>query len=209
MTYNTIDMNEDKFHQALVNSLPDMVWAFDTEYVIRVANAAFFDMRRELYKSKLKVGDSLFKEVSEAAKNRWLPIYQRVLKGERILLDDVRNIQGIETMVKVSLNPVYGEGGEIIGCMGITYDISKESFLELEVNQMKMKMDKLNDLYHAHLKQGMAKFYALSQQLTQTSDFSSDDQIAMVYLINEELGILNNKLREFMNQLDGNSEPLL
>ena len=110
-------MNEDKFHQALVNSLPDMVWAFDKDFVIRVANAAFFDMRRELYKSKLKVGDSLFQDVSEAAKNRWLPIYERVLKGERILMDDIRNIQGKETMVKLSLNPVYGDSNEVIGCM--------------------------------------------------------------------------------------------
>jgi PAS domain S-box-containing protein len=201
-------MNEDKFHQALVNSLPDMVWAFDKDFVIRVANAAFFDMRRELYKSKLKVGDSLFQDVSEAAKNRWLPIYERVLKGERILMDDIRNIQGKETMVKLSLNPVYGDSNEVIGCMGITYDISAESQLEIQVNQFQKKIDDLEGLYQHQLQPKLAKFFAISQQLSQISNYSADDQAAMIYMINEELGQLNKNLNEFIKLMNGESDTL-
>ncbi len=201
-------MNEDKFHHALVNSLPDMVWAFDKDFVIRVGNAAFFDMRRELYKSKLKIGDSLFQDVSETAKNRWLPIYERVLKGERILIDDVRNIQGKETMVKLSLNPVYGDSNEVIGCMGITYDISAESQLEIQVNQFQKKIDDLQGLFQHQLQPKMAKFFAISQQLSQIANYSPDDQSAMIYMINEELGQLNKSLNEFIKHMNGERDTL-
>jgi PAS domain S-box-containing protein len=201
-------MNEDKFYQALVNSLPDMVWAFDKDFVIRIGNAAFFDMRYELYKSNLKIGDSLFKDVTESAKNKWMPVYERVLEGERILMDDVRNIQGKESMVKLSLNPVYGESGDIIGCMGITYDISNESQLEIQVNQMQKKMDDLQGLFQQQLQPRFAKFFAISQQLSLIGNYSTDDQSAMVYLINEELGQLNKKLNDFIKQMNGETNTL-
>jgi PAS domain S-box-containing protein len=192
-------MNQEFFYKALVDSLPDMVWAFDTNFKLVVANAAFLDMRNSLYGNSLEIGDDIFTHVPEEGVNRWKPIYQRALNGERILQDDTRLIHGSATMRRLSLNPVFNNQNEIIGCMGITYDITYEKSLELNLSEVEDKLNHLNNLTKAQLKEPLANFYNLSNQLLNSKDHSASDQSTMVFLLTEELSKITKKLKDLNN----------
>ncbi|OYU97205.1 MAG: hypothetical protein CFE21_02630 [Bacteroidetes bacterium B1(2017)] len=196
-------MNTMLFYQALADSLPDMVWGFDENYILRVANPAFFDMRRGLYNSNLKIGDSLFSDVPEEVKNRWQPLYNRGLKGERFMMDDIRIIKGVSTMVRLSLNPVFNEVGEPCGCLGITYDITREAELDLELRNVQSKCKLIHDLNKLQIQPSLSKFFALTEQLNQTSHFSIDDREAMMFMLNQELSHLSVVLNELNKSLSG------
>jgi len=189
-------MNQEFFYKALVDSLPDMVWAFDTNFKLVVANSAFFDMRKSLYGQNLEIGDDIFTHVSEDAVKRWKPLYQRALNGERILQDDSRLILGSATMRRLSLNPVFNNQNEIIGCMGITYDITYEKSMELNLEEIEKKLEHFNTLTKAQLKEPLANFFNLSNQLLNSKDHSASDQSTMVFLLTEEISKITKKLRE-------------
>ncbi|MEN9457848.1 MAG: histidine kinase sensor protein [Bacteroidota bacterium] len=195
-------MNQEFFYKALVDSLPDMVWAFDTNFKLVVANAAFIDMRRSLYGKPIKIGDDIFSHVSDEAVNRWKPLYQKALNGDRIIEEDPRQIQGINVIRRLSLNPVYNNENEIIGCMGITYDITNEAFLEMKLTAAIENHHQLIQTIRQQLNLPLANFYNLSNKLLDTKNYSQSDQSTMVFLINEELNKIGNKLKEFKEIID-------
>lgn len=194
-------MNNMHFYQALAESLPDMIWGFDENYILRVANPAFFDMRKGLYDSNLKIGDSLFNDVPEEVKERWKPFYDRALKGERFMMDDIRIIKGVSTMVRLSLNPVFNEVGEPCGCLGITYDITREAELDLELKNFQAKCKFIYDLNRLQIQPSLSKFFALTEQMNQKSHFSIDDREAMMFMVNQELSQLSVVFNELNKSL--------
>jgi PAS domain S-box-containing protein len=195
-------MSQEFFYKALVDSLPDMVWAFDTNFKLVVANAAFFDMRNSLYDKPIKIGDDIFSHVSEETVKRWKPLYQKALHGDRIIEEDPRLIQGIKMIRRLSLNPVYNNENEVIGCMGITYDITNESFLEMKLNASLDSHHQLIQSLKQQFNLPLANFYNLSNKLLDVKDYSQSDQSTMVFLLNEELTKIGNKLKEFKEIID-------
>jgi PAS domain S-box-containing protein len=195
-------MNLEYFHKSLVESLPDMVWGFDNHYILRVANSAFLDMRNNLYNIELKIGDSLFKGVSDKIIEKWKPLYDRALQGERIILDDSRNINGVNSWVKLSLNPVKDADGHTIGCLGITYDISNEIIQESQLKKVLADYQEVNKIYHHQIASHLIKFFSLFVQLNNTNQFNEDDQNAMIFMINGELSQIGKKLNEISDIIE-------
>lgn len=192
----------ENFYKALAEGLPDMVWGFDQNYTLIVANAAFLDMRRGLYKQRLKLGDSLFTQVPEEVVNRWKPLYDRGLRGERIIMDDTRLIEGRLVNVRLSLNPVYDKDGNVCGCMGITFDVTDAMQAEANLSMNQEKFNKILALNKAQLQPKLSRFFALAAQLNQKNTYSIDDQNAMIFMINEELGFISQKLNELEQLLE-------
>lgn len=196
-------MNQELFYKALVDSLPDMIWAFDKNFKLVVANAAFFDMRKSLYGKPIHIGDDIFLHASEEAINRWKPFYQKALHGDRIIEEDSRIIQGKNVIRRLSLNPVYGDENTIIGCMGITYDITNEIILEDKLKETEEIHARFIHSIKNQLNLPMANFFNLSNKLLDTETYNHSDQSTMVFLINEELTKIGNKLKE-LKELLGN-----
>lgn len=195
-------MSQEFFYKALVDSLPDMVWAFDTNYKLVVANAAFFDMRNSLYGKPINIGDDIFSHVSEEAVNRWKPLYQKALHGDRIIEEDPRLIQGINMTRRLSLNPVYNNENEVIGCMGITYDITNEAFLEMKLNAALENHNNFIQTIRQQFNLPLANFFNLANNLLDVKNHSQSDQSTMVFMLNEELTKIGNKLKEFKEIID-------
>lgn len=198
-------MNQEFFfHKSLVESLPDMVWAFDSNFKLVIANAAFLDMRNDLYGHQLNIGDDIFSHVTEEAKQRWKPRYEKILNGERIIEEDTRILNGVNVTRRLSLNPVYNDQKEIIGCMGITFDISIEQSLQAKLTEVEEKYQKLMHALNQQIKQPLTNFFSLSSQLLDVHNFNQADQSTMVFLINEELAKIAQKLQELKLAFDKN-----
>ncbi|MFY8019956.1 MAG: PAS domain S-box protein [Bacteroidia bacterium] len=119
-----LETNKNAF-RALVDSTFDIIWSFNTEFKLTAGNKAFFELRKRVYNSNIVIGDNIFKDVKEEAKLKWLPVYQKVLdEGLPIKFEDKRWVGEEESFVVISLNPIRDEKGKIIGCMGITHDIT-------------------------------------------------------------------------------------
>lgn len=125
---------EEQNFKTLVNTYSDWVWSFDTNFTLITANRAFFEARRQVNNVDLRLGDNIFKEASLETTKKWRPIYERALHGEVFCFEEKRNNKIHDYYVEVYLTPVYDDESEIIGCLGVTRDITgrKEAQFAIE-----------------------------------------------------------------------------
>ncbi len=119
-----LETNKNAF-RVLVDSTFDIIWSFNLDFKLTAGNKAFFELRKRVYNSNITIGDNIFKDVKEAAKVKWQPIYQKVLdEALPFKLEEKRWVGEEESFVVISLNPIKDEKGKVIGCMGITHDVT-------------------------------------------------------------------------------------
>ncbi len=127
--------------QAIIDSYDDWIWSFDTYYTLVTANKAYLDARHSANSKTLAIGDNILKDVDEAIYKKWMPVYERALKGETITIEEKRNQGGREYYAEVYISPVYNTQNAIIGCMGITRDITKRKTVQLEAENYTKKLE--------------------------------------------------------------------
>ncbi len=191
------------YFKALVDSLPDIVWSFDRDYTLTAANVAFYELRKNIYESEIKIGDNFFKDVSLAAIEKWKPLYERVFKGERIIIEDERTVNHQHSFVEISLNPVYDDHKEITGCMGITYDVTRIYEQEVALNQYRKVTDKFIKSTDFTLLPAISKVLNLSEQLGSLNPRDREDFDTILFMLNNELVYLNKELANLVSMSNG------
>ena len=132
---------EEQNYKTLVNTYSDWVWSFDTHYTLITANRAFFEARRKVWDVDLRLGDNIFKGVSEETAKKWRPIYERALHGEVFCFEEKRNNKIHDYYVEIYLTPVYDDDSEIIGCLGITRDVTARKEAQLAIEGYTRKLE--------------------------------------------------------------------
>src|ERR1700744_3981482 len=133
MHKNVVRELEDYNMQAIIDSYEDWIWSFDNYYTLVTANRAYLDARHRINSKTLEIGDNILKDVDEAVYKKWMPIYERGLKGETITFEEKRKQGSREYYAEVYISPVYNAQNVIIGCMGITRDITRRKNAQIEV----------------------------------------------------------------------------
>ncbi len=136
MQRNVLHELEDHNMQAIIDSYEDWIWSFDTYYTLVTANKAYLDGRRRINNKTLAVGDNILRGSDEAIYKKWMPIYERALKGETFTFEEKRNNAGREYHAEIYLSPVYNTHNVIIGCMGITRDITNRKTAQTEAEKL-------------------------------------------------------------------------
>ena len=131
---------EDHNMKTLIDTYSDWVWSFDTNFTLITVNKAFLEARRRMNKEVLTIGDSIFKYADDKLYKKWLPIYERVLKGETICMEEKRDNNRVEYYVEIYISPVYGKQHEIIGCLGITRDITERKHTQFAIEGYTTKL---------------------------------------------------------------------
>jgi PAS domain S-box-containing protein len=127
--------------KTLVDTYIDWVWSFDTNFNLVTANKAFLDARRRINNKVLSIGDSIFKHVDDKMYKKWMPIYKRALAGEMISLEEKRDNNGVEYYVEIYISPVYNKQNKIIGCLGITRDITERKHAQFAIAGYTSKLE--------------------------------------------------------------------
>lgn len=128
---------------AIINNSPDAIWTFDRQFKLMAANKAFFQIRLDAYNKSINIGDDMFLHTPPKARTKWQPLYERVLNGERIFIEEKRLIKNKTTYVEITMNPVYDDAGVLIGCLGITRDVTQHKQAEKEIAAFTQKMETL------------------------------------------------------------------
>jgi PAS domain S-box-containing protein len=134
------DMDEHNL-RAIVDSYVDWVWSFDNNLTLVTANKSYLEFRQKLNLKPIEIGDKIYKNADEAAYKKWMPIYERSLNGETINFEEKRNLNGEDYYVEIYLSPVFNSAKEIIGCLGITRNITERINAQFEIAGYTSKLE--------------------------------------------------------------------
>ena len=127
--------------KTIFDSYSGWVWSFDTNFTLITANKGYLEVRKQVNKNPINIGDNIFKNAGEQAYKKWMPIYERALKGETIYFEEKRDIDGREYYVEIYLSPVYNNNQEIIGCLGLTRDITERKLSQQAIANYAGKLE--------------------------------------------------------------------
>jgi len=167
---------EEQNLKALVNTFEDWVWSFDTNYTLVTANKAFLNARRQADKEELRIGDNIFKNIQEHTYQKWRPVYEKALKGEVFTLEEKRNNGIYEYFVEIYLSPVYNDDHEVIGCLGITRDITARKHAQYAIEGYAVKLEELAYKTSHDLRKPIANIIGMSNMLA--TDLIAEDEKA-------------------------------
>src|ERR1700712_5395719 len=156
---------EEQNLKALVNTFDDWVWSFDTNFTLVTANKAFFNARKQVDKEELRIGDNIFKNIQEHTYRKWRPVYERALKGETFTFEEKRNNGEYDYFVEIYLSPVYNDSNEVIGCLGITRDITGRKNAQLAIEGYAEKLEELAFKTSHDLRKPIANIIGMSNLL--------------------------------------------
>ena len=175
---------EEQNLKALVNTFEDWVWSFDTNYTLVTANKAFLKARKQADKEELRIGDNIFKNIQGHTYEKWHPVYERALKGEMFTFEEKRNKGIYENFVEIYLSPVYNDSHEVIGCLGITRDITARKNAQFAIEGYAVKLEELAYKTSHDLRKPIANIIGMSNMLA-TGMINEDEKIKTIdYIAN-------------------------
>jgi PAS domain S-box-containing protein len=128
-----------KNSDALINSTADLLWSFDAEGNLLMANKAFCDAMGYVTQAKIVPGISLTNlAFPQETLDKWKMLYGRVLSGESFIYENheyyIEDVWG-----EISFNPLI-EDGKVIGGACVWRDITekKRRNAELQASQNSM-----------------------------------------------------------------------
>ncbi|WP_183581097.1 PAS domain-containing protein [Mucilaginibacter sp. X5P1] len=168
--------------KTLVDIYIDWVWSFDTNFTLVTANKAFLEARRRSNNKVLSIGDNIFKHVDDKMCKKWMPVYERALSGELIHLEEKRDNNGVEYYVEIYISPVYNKQNKIIGCLGITRDITERKHAQLAIAGYTSKLEEFAFKTSHDLRRPVANIMGVANLLC-TADLDEEEKAKAINYI--------------------------
>jgi PAS domain S-box-containing protein len=185
----------------LAGTYKDWVWSFDTNFTLVTANEAFLEGRRKLNNESLHIGDNIFKYVNDAVYKKWLPIYERALKGETVCFEEQRANLGIEYYAEIYLTPVYNTQNEIIGCLGVTRDVTERKNAQLAVESYTAKLEDFAFKTSHELRRPIANIMGMVTLLG-NGGLNSDDRKKTVDFVASSVNELDKVVKDMIDLVE-------
>ena len=96
---------------------------------------------------------------------------------------------------------VHNKNNEVIGCMGITIDISQVKNLESQIKQLKVGIADITKTLRGPLKQSLERMFSLEDQLAHNLNLEQEEKEEIIRLATNELQLIKNALLE-LNELE-------
>jgi PAS domain S-box-containing protein len=193
---------EEHNFKTLVDTYADSVWSFDTNFSLITANRTFLETRRRSNNNEvLRLGDNIFKYASADLHKKWMPIYERALKGEIICFEEQRNNGKRDYFVEIYLTPVINEKNEIIGCMGITRDITERKNTQLEIAGYTSKLEEFAFKTSHDLRRPIANIIGITDVLSK-ADLSEEERTKAINFISVSVGQLDDIVISMIDLID-------
>ena len=168
--------------RAIVDSYMDWVWSFDKNFTLVTANKSYLEFRQKLNLKPIEIGDKIYKNADEAAYNKWMPIYERSLNGETINFEEKRNLNGADYYVEIYLTPVFNSKKEIIGCLGITRNITERKTAQFAIAGYTEKLEEFAFKTSHELRRPIANIIGMTDLLSANGLDVHEKQKAIDYI---------------------------
>jgi PAS domain S-box-containing protein len=193
------DINKYNLY-AVINNIADSVWSFDPEYKLIAANKAFHQTRMAIYGKTISIGDNIFTNTTKPAYDKWQPLYQRALSGEYIAFEEMRLVNNAEMHVEIIISPVYDDDSELIGCMGITRNITERKKAEEVILAHTKKLEEYAFKTSHELRHPITNIMALAE-LFMIEGMSADEKEEVVGLMLIAAENLDNTIQRMIQSI--------
>jgi PAS domain S-box-containing protein len=120
---------------SLIESTDDPVVSMDTEGRVLTANSAVKHRYRQRFDRELEPGKLFFGPWNPEQFERWAPHMAQALQGKHVRFEE--QLQGdTPSLVDISVNPILGEGGQVVGMTFMGRDITARRKAEIRLEEM-------------------------------------------------------------------------
>ncbi len=133
--------------EAIIESSEDIIiFALDNNYRYLAFNQAHADEMMRLHGTKLYIGKDVwtFSEGEQSLKDLLRATYGRVLKGERYTVTEEMEIGGNRMWYQTSYNPIFKDGGEVIGLACFIINVTERYQLIEQLKEAKELAESAN-----------------------------------------------------------------
>ncbi|MDF9799398.1 PAS domain S-box-containing protein [Catalinimonas alkaloidigena] len=124
--------------ESLIENVDDAIWSVDTENTLMMANSAFYQAIKRLYKTDIKAGQKIHEQVTyenfmlpyrrDAQPilylQQWQKCQERALQGEKVTTEIHYPFRFKDISIRVSLNPVFDTDKKVIGITFFVHDVT-------------------------------------------------------------------------------------
>ena len=163
--------NSEAQLSAIINNTHDLILSIDREYNLVQFNDALHHIAKQGFGIDLEPGMSVFKTMVPEAREKLIPLYQKVLTG-----DSMTKVQSIPTPnggtvhYETSYNPIYSNG-KITGIAIFSRNISERIHSEQKLTTAIKEKELLLEEIHHRLKNNLAMVSGMLQiQVLESND---------------------------------------
>jgi PAS domain S-box-containing protein len=121
---------------SLIESTDDLVISLDARGRVLTANAAARQLFLWMVGRELREGEPAFGEFHAREQQRWLGFMARALRGERVREELILPSKPRTLTVELTVSPVRGEGGRVVGTTLFGRDITAHKESEARLSEM-------------------------------------------------------------------------
>jgi len=185
---------------SLINNSKDAIWCFDKTYRLSAANKTFLQLREDVYGASTYVGDSIFKYASEENIVKWKKHYDEALGGKSVQFVEKRVRRNGETYyAEINITPVYSNDieHELIGCLGITKDISEKINAQGAIENYTKQLEKFAFKVSHELRHPITNIISLTNLINEPG-IDREEMIGLTHLLSTSAIQLDNMLKELI-----------
>jgi PAS domain S-box-containing protein len=128
---------------ALINNIEDSIWSIDADYRLVTFNATFSDTFEALTGIRVKIGDSLVDHLPSDWRSEDIFLYDRALKGERLVVEQRHDFAHGTRYYEISFNPIQADEG-ITGVAVFSKDITDRHCAHAQLEEAKTAAEAAN-----------------------------------------------------------------
>jgi PAS domain S-box-containing protein len=126
----------------MINNTEDTYFAIDTNYEIMVVN----DVLKNRFKQsgiELKPGINILNILPEDQLEKWKARYDKALAGEKLKIEEVRELQSGNLTIETRCEPILNDKDEVIGVSTVSKDITELKKVQEEKEKLQKELEKL------------------------------------------------------------------
>jgi two-component system, sporulation sensor kinase E len=129
--------------QAILDNTPESIVLISKEHEVLAFNKAIREVLISLFDRVVQVGDDYRQFVAEGSTDLYLESFERATNGERIKTQHLAVTERTSIWSEYTMNPVYGNDGELIGVSMTAKNIDAEKRAELRLQSLTNKLNSI------------------------------------------------------------------